>query len=231
MNSGMRRLLAEFLGSMGLVAAIVGSGIAATRLTPDNFGLQLLINAIATTFALFVLITVLQPISGAHLNPVITLADLGLGNVNKQALQYVVAQLSGGVVGALMANVMFGVDAVSISANERLDWPHALSEVIATAGLVIVILALVRLRQPQRIAASVAAYIGAAFFATSSTSFANPAVALGRVFSDTFAGIAPLSALGFMAAQMVGAVIGLVVVKLLVDVSAHGALAETRASS
>lgn len=231
MNSGMRRLLAEFLGSMGLVAAIVGSGIAATRLTPDNFGLQLLINAIATTFALFVLITVLQPISGAHLNPVITLADLGLGNVNKQALQYVVAQLSGGVVGALMANVMFGVDAVSISANERLDWPHALSEVIATAGLVIVILALVRLRQPQRIAASVAAYIGAAFFATSSTSFANPAVALGRVFSDTFAGIAPLSALGFMAAQMVGGVIGLVVVKLLVDVSAHGALAETRASS
>ncbi|MFA7499035.1 MAG: aquaporin [Leucobacter sp.] len=177
------------------------------------------------------LITVLQPISGAHLNPVITLADLGLGNVNKQTLQYVVAQLSGGVVGALMANVMFGLDAVSISANERLDWPHALSEVIATAGLVIVILALVRLRQPQRIAASVAAYIGAAFFATSSTSFANPAVALGRVFSDTFAGIAPLSALGFMAAQMVGGVIGLVVVKLLVDVSAHGALAETRASS
>ncbi|MFC5337964.1 aquaporin [Leucobacter denitrificans] len=226
----MRRLLAEFLGSAGLVAAIIGSGIAASRLTPDDLGLQLLINALATSSALFVLITIFQPISGAHLNPVITLVDRGLGNTNTYALQYVFAQLAGGVVGAVLANVMFGLDAVSFSAHQRLGWPHALSEVIATAGLVVVIFVLVSLKQHQKIAVSVAAYIGAAFFATSSTAFANPAVTLGRVFSDTFAGIAPLSALGFLAAQIVGGFLGLIIARLLVDASVKAALAETRAS-
>src|SRR5699024_4395649 len=125
MTSVRRRLFAEFLGSAGLVAAIIGSGIAAARLTPDNFGLQLLISALATSLALFVLITIFLPISGAHLNPVITLVDLGLRNRNKYALQYVSVQLAGGVVGAMMANIMFGLDAVSFSTRQRMDWPHA----------------------------------------------------------------------------------------------------------
>lgn len=207
----------ELIGAAGLAAAVVGSGIAATRLS-DDVGVQLLINSIATAFALFVLITVLAPSSGAHLNPVVSLVDAALGNRPwRDVIQYVVAQVVGCIAGTVLANLMFELPAATISTTERVSAGHLLAEVVATAGLVFVIFALSRTGRSALAAPVVAAYIGAAYFFTSSTSFANPAITIGRMFSDTFAGIAPTSVLPFIAAQLVGGALGYLAVRALVS--------------
>jgi arsenate reductase len=204
-----------------LAAIVIGSGVAATNLSGD-VGIQLLINAIATAFGLFMLITVLGPLSGAHLNPVVSLADSSLGLRSwRDALIYIPAQVAGCVLGAVLANLMFALPAVSISATDRATPAHLLAEVVATAGLVFAIFALVRLDRAALAPAVVAAYIGSAYFFTSSTSFANPAITIGRMFSDTFAGIAPSSAPWFIAAQLVGGGIGYLAVRLLVPEAAR----------
>jgi glycerol uptake facilitator-like aquaporin len=208
-------MLAEFLGTSLLVAVIVGSGIAAETLSPDP-GIRLLANSLATALALYALIAVLQPISGAHLNPVISVISAALRRDRwRDALAFLPAQVAGAVTGAVLANTMFGLDPVQVGTADRWSWAHALSEVVATAGLVMVVFTLARTARPQLIAPAVAAYIGAAYWFTSSTSFANPAVTVGRVFTDTLAGISPGAALGFLAAQLVGGACGLGLVVLL----------------
>jgi arsenate reductase len=210
-----RRLAAEFLGTMLLVTAVVGSGITAVRLSPDDVGLQLLENSVATMLALAVLILVCGPVSGAHFNPVVTLADWWLhrrargGLTGREAAGYVAAQTLGGIGGAVLANLMFSLDPVSISRTQRSAAPLWLGEVVATAGLVLLIFALVRTGRAGLVPAAVGAWIGAAYWFTSSTSFANPAVTIGRTFTDTFAGIAPASAPAFVAAQLVGGLTGI----------------------
>jgi glycerol uptake facilitator-like aquaporin len=212
-----RRLLAELLGTLLLVAVVVGSGIAASRLSPLDRGLQLLENAVATSLGLFVLIVVLAPLSGAHLNPLVSLVDAALGRRRWiDAAAYMPAQVIGAAVGAVLANLMFGLPAVTVSTNERLTLGHALAEVVATAGLIVVVFVLARTGRDSWTPSAVAAWIGSAYFFTSSTAFANPAVTIGRMLSDTFAGIAPASALGYVAAQLVGAAVGLGVVVALV---------------
>lgn len=211
------RSVIELIGSAGLAAAVVGSGIAATQLS-DDVGVQLLINAIATVFALFVLITVLGPLSGAHFNPVVSLVDAALGTRPwREVVQYVVAQIVGCILGTMLANLMFQLPAATFSSTDRVTTGHLLAEVVATAGLVFVIFALVRTGRAALAAPAVAAYIGSAYFFTSSTSFANPAITIGRMFSDTFAGIAPTSAPLFIAAQLVGAALAYIAVRLLVS--------------
>lgn len=209
------RMLAEALGSAGLIATVVGSGLMATRLT-DDVGVQLLINAVATAAALVVLIVVFGPVSGAHLNPVVTAALAAQRLVPaREILPTVVAQLIGFAAGAVLANLMFGDAAVSISTTVRAEPGLLLGEVVATAGLVGVILTLVARGQQSWVPAAVGLYIGSAYFVTSSTSFANPGITLGRMLSDSFAGIAPESAPAFIAAQLVGAALGLLVVRLV----------------
>jgi glycerol uptake facilitator-like aquaporin len=216
-----RRLFAEFLGTAMLVAIVVGSGIAAQRLSPGDVGLQLLQNSLATTLGLAVLIVVLAPVSGAHFNPVVSLADWYLGRRHAHGLTlpavgaYVAAQLAGGIAGAVLANVMFEAP-TTIATKERLGTGIFVAEIVATAGLVAVIFALVRTGRAATLAGpAVGAYIGAAYWFTSSTSFANPAVTVGRIFSDTFAGIEPGSVLPFVLAQLIGAVLGTAVVLAL----------------
>lgn len=215
-----RRAVAEALGTGLLVATVVGSGIAAQSLSPDDVGLQLLQNSLATTLGLAVLIAVLGPVSGAHFNPVVTLVDWFTSRWDGSALHagevgtYITVQIAGGVGGALLANAMFDIPA-DLSTTERATGPHLLGEVVATAGLVLVILALLRSGRAAWIPASVGAYIGAAYWFTSSTSFANPAVTIGRMFSDTFAGIAPQSVLPFLGAQVVGGMLGVLVATTL----------------
>ncbi|MEO8261698.1 MAG: MIP/aquaporin family protein [Pseudolysinimonas sp.] len=207
-----RRAAAEFIGTGLLVTIVVGSGIMASRLSPDDVGLQLLENSLATALGLGVLILVFGPVSGSHFNPVVSIVDAvagrGSGLRPRQLLAYLLAQVTGAICGALLANAMFGVP-TSIATNDRVDLGRVIGEVVATAGLLLVILGLARTARPGMIAASVGAYIGAAYWFTSSTSFANPAVTIGRMFSDTFAGIAPSSAAAFIAAQLVGGAIGL----------------------
>lgn len=211
-----RRLLAEFLGTATLVAIVVGSGIAAQTMSPGDEGLQLLENAAATAAGLFVLILVLGSVSGAHFNPVVSVVDAVLGGRPwSDVAAYVPAQCAGGIVGAVLANLMFGDAAVSISTHARSSPALWLSEVVATVGLIITIFALARTARGHLAAAAVAAYIGSAYFFTASTSFANPAVTLGRVFSDSFAGIAPGSAPAFVLAQVVGAAVATVFVVYL----------------
>lgn len=209
------RMLAEAIGSAGLAAAVVGSGIMATRLT-DDVGVQLLINAVATAAALVVLIAVLGPVSGAHLNPVVT-AALAVERLvpAREILPTVVAQVFGFGAGAVLANLMFGGAAVSISTTVRGEPGLLLGEVVATAGLVAVILTLVQRGQQSWVPAAVGLYIGSAYFVTSSTSFANPGITLGRMLSDSFAGIAPESAPPFIAAQVVGTALALLVVRIV----------------
>lgn len=215
-----RRLLAEFLGTGLLVTVVVGSGIAAQRLSPDDVGLQLLQNSTATVLGLAVLILLFGPVSGAHFNPVVTLAGWwlgrrsGAGTSPAEVAAYLVAQGAGGIGGALLANVMFSVDA-GLATTERTGTGLLVGEVVATAGLVLLIFALVRSGRSALVAPAVGAYIGAAYWFTSSTSFANPAVTVGRTFSDTFAGIAPSSAPAFVAAQVVGAAVGVLLVLAL----------------
>lgn len=212
----IRRALAEAVGTAFLVAAVIGSGIAASRLSPDDVGLQLLENAFATAAVLVAIILALGPVSGAHLNPVITIVDLALGGIGRgPATAYLVAQLVGGAVGAVAANVMYGLAPVTISARERTGEALWSSEVIATVGLVLIVFGVARSGRASTAAFAVGAYIGGAYFFTASTSFANPAVTAARTLSDTFAGIAPSSAPGFIAAQVVGGAIGLVLVRAL----------------
>lgn len=211
-----QRLGAELLGSALLAAVVVGSGIAAQRLSPGDTGLQLLQNAFATALALPVLILVFAPVSGAHFNPVVSLVDAASGQRSWRDIgAYIPTQVLGCILGAILANLMFGDPAVSISTTDRLTPAHFLAEVVATAGLILVIFALARTERGNLIPAAVGAYIGAAYFFTSSTSFANPAITIGRMFSDTFAGIAPGSAPGFVAAQLIGGALGLLAVRWL----------------
>lgn len=206
----IRRIAAEFVGSGLLAALVVGSGIAAQRLSPDDTGLQLLENAFATALGLPVLILIFMAVSGSHFNPVVSLVDATLGGRPwRDVLAYIPAQVAGCIVGAMLANLMFGGAAVSISTTDRLSPPTFLAEIVATAGLVLVIFALARTERIAVIPWAVGAYIGAAYFFTSSSSFANPAITVGRIFSDTFAGIAPGSAPGYIAAQLLGGAIGL----------------------
>jgi glycerol uptake facilitator-like aquaporin len=211
----MKKLLAEYLGTTLLVAIVVGSGIMATDLTKD-VGLQLLINTIATVFGLGVLILILAPISGAHFNPAVTMVDLIQGKSSAlQFIQYVFAQVLGAISGALLANAMFDRAIIETATKIRAGSNLYLAEVVATAGLILVINLLVVQKNLTVIPAAVAVWIGSAYFFTSSTSFANPAVTVGRTFSDSFAGIAPSSAPAFIAAQILGALIGLGLVKVL----------------
>ena len=215
-----RRLLAEAVGTGLLVTVVVGSGIAATNLTPDNVGLQLFYNSTATVFGLATLILLVGPVSGAHLNPVVSAVDWWLGRgpgtglPGREVGAYAVAQMLGGIAGALLANVMFDVPQ-GLSTKDRSDWHLWVGEVVATAGLVALIFALARSNRGAWAAPAVGIYIGAAYWFASSTSFANPAVTLGRMFSDTFTGIAAGSVPGFIAAQLVGGGAGAALVRAL----------------
>src|SRR3954463_12109269 len=210
-----RRLLAEFLGSALLGALVIGSGIAAARLSRDT-GLQLLENAAATAAGLFAIILMFGPVSGGHFNPVVSLVDAAFGGLSwRDALAYIPAQVAGCITGAVAANVMFSLAAISISTHHRASPAHLFAEVIATLGLILVIFALARSGRATSAPAAVGAYIAAAYWFTSSTSFANPAISVGRMFSDTFAGIAPASVPGFVIAQLIGGLVAIGVVRTL----------------
>jgi len=211
-----RRLLAELLGSAFLAATVIGSGIAAQRLSPGQTGLELLENAAATAAGLFAIILMFGPVSGAHFNPVVSFVDAAFGGLSwRDAAWYLPAQVAGCIGGAVVANLMFSQAAVSISAKHRASPAHFLSEIVATLGLIVVIFALARSGRARSAAAAVGAYIGAAYFFTSSTSFANPAITVGRMFSDTFAGIAPSSAPAFISAQIIGGALAVLVIRAL----------------
>lgn len=211
-----RRLVAEGLGTCLLLIAVVGSGIAAERLSPGDVGLQLLENAGATAAALVAIILALGPVSGAHLNPVVTLVDRVYGGLtNVEAGAYIAVQLVGAAVGVVVANLMFSLPAVELSTKTRSSGGLWLAEVVATFGLLLVILGVVRSGRTAIAPLAVGAYIGSAYFFTSSTSFANPAVTAARALSDTFAGIAPQSVLAFIAAQLVGGALALAATRVL----------------
>lgn len=201
----IRRVSAEAIGTALLVAVVVGSGIAAQRLSPDNTGLQLLENSLATGAGLAALILALGPVSGAHFNPVVTLADRVYRRIETTtACWYVAAQVVGACVGCMIANLMFDLPAVEVSTHDRWSAGTGLGEVVATFGLLLTIIGVVRSGRTNVVAFAVAGYITAAYWFTSSTSFANPAVTIGRSLTDTFAGIAPASVPPFIAAQIVG---------------------------
>ena len=211
-----RRLLAEFLGSAFLAAAVIGSGIAAASLSPGDIGLQLFENAAATAAGLFAIILMFGPVSGGHFNPVVSLVDASFGGLRwRHAFAYIPAQVAGCIAGAIAANAMFALSAISLSDKHRASDAHLFAEVIATLGLLLVIFSLARTRRSETTPAAVGAYIGAAYFFTSSTSFANPAISVGRMFSDTFAGIAPDSVPAFVVAQLVGGVIAVAAIRAL----------------
>ncbi|HEX6667399.1 MAG TPA: MIP/aquaporin family protein [Solirubrobacterales bacterium] len=211
-----RRLLAEFLGSAFLAATVVGSGIAAAQLSPGDTGLQLLENAAATAAGLFTFILMFGSVSGAHFNPVVSLVDASFGGLRwRHALAYIPAQVAGCVAGAVVANLMFGLSAVSIATTHRASSSHLFAEVIATLGLLLVIFALARTGRGEKAPAAVGAYIGAAYFFTSSTSFANPAIDVGRMFSDSFAGIAPASVPAFVVMQLIGGAVAIAAIRSL----------------
>ena len=209
----LRKWLAEYIGTATLVCVVVGSGIMGTNLSKDS-GVALLINAFSTIFALALLILIIAPISGAHFNPAVSLVQVLRREMNAvEFLSFISAQIAGAISGAMIANVMFDLEAIQISTNERVSTGTLVGEVIATAGLITVIFVLVARSQDKLIPVAVAAWIGSAYFFTSSTSFANPAVTIGRVFSDTFAGINPASVLPFIIAQLIGAMLGVALVK------------------
>jgi len=211
-----RRLVAEAVGTAFLLMAVIGSGIAAQRLSPNDVGLQLFENAVATAFALMALIWAFGPVSGAHFNPAVTLADLVLnGRSIREGIAYMGAQVVGGIAGAILANLMFALPPVTWSTKVRSGPELWLAEVIATLGLLFVIFLIPRHRAAV-VPVAVGAYIGAAYFFTSSTSFANPAVTIARMFSDTFAGIYPASAPIFIVMQLIGAGLAIGLVWLLV---------------
>jgi arsenate reductase len=211
-----RRLFAEFLGSAFLAAVVIGSGIAAEQLSPGDVGLQLFENAAATAAGLFTIILMFGAVSGAHLNPVVSLVDASFGGLRwRHALAYIPAQVAGCVAGAVTANAMFALTAVSISTKHRASEAHLVAEVVATLGLLLVIFALARTRRGALAPAAVGAYIGSAYFFTSSTSFANPAISVGRMFSNTFAGIAPASVPAFVVAQLIGGTLAIAGLRVL----------------
>lgn len=209
------RLTAELVGTALLLTTIVGSGITAERLTDDG-SLQLLVGAVATAGVLTALILALGAASGAHLNPAVTIADRVFGGIDTPStIGYVVAQVSGGVLGVLLANAMFDLPAVEWSATDREGTHLLLAEVVATFGLLVVIFGTVRSGRPRLTAFAVGGYIGGAYLFTSSTSFANPAVTVARSFTDTFAGIAPGSVVPFVAAQLVGTAVAVGVIAVV----------------
>lgn len=210
------RCVAEGLGTGLLVAVVVGSGIAAQQLSPGAVGLQLLENSTATVLALAALILTFGPVSGAHFNPAVTLAEASTGKLEpRAAVPYIVAQVTGGCIGAVVANLMYDLPAVELSTHDRITSATFLAEVVATFGLLTVIFGVVRSGRLTAVPLAVAGYIGAAYWFTSSTSFANPAVTIARTLSDTFAGIRPASAPGFIAAQLVGAAMAVAVARYL----------------
>jgi arsenate reductase len=209
----LRKWLAEYIGTATLVCVVVGSGIMGTNLSKDS-AVALLLNTFSTIFALALLILIIAPISGAHFNPAVSLVQVIRREMNAvEFLSFVSAQIVGAITGAIVANVMFDLQAIQISTNERVSTGTLIGEVIATAGLIVVIFVLVARAQEKLIPVAVAAWIGSAYLFTSSTSFANPAVTIGRVFSDTFAGINPASVLPFIIAQLIGAMLGVALVK------------------
>jgi glycerol uptake facilitator-like aquaporin len=211
----MKRVFGEFFGTSILATVVVGSGVMGENLSKD-VGVQLLINAAATGAALWLLITLFTPISGAHFNPVVTGIAFFRKEISIQgALQYFTAQVIGAVSGTLLANLLFEHPAIDISGKNRDGGNLFLSEILATAGLVFVIYQLSQIKDGAHIPFGVAAWIFAAYFFTSSTSFANPAITIGRIFSNTFAGIAPHSALAFIPFQILGGAIGYLVFKSL----------------
>ncbi len=211
-----RRLLAELLGSAFLAAVVIGSGIAAQQLSAHQTGLELFENASATAAGLFAVILMFGPISGGHFNPVVSFVDAAFGGISRrEALAYLAVQVGGCVLGAMVANAMFARAAISLSTHHRASPAHLLAEVIATFGLLLVIFSLARTRRIASAPAAVGAYIGAAYFFTSSTSFANPAIAVGRLFSDTFAGIAPASVPGFVIAEALGGCVAALAIRAL----------------
>ena len=210
-----RRLLAEFIGTSFLLAGVIGSGIMAERLTND-VGLQLVVNTGATVGVLCVIIATFGPVRGAHFNPVVTLSDAALGTRPwSDVAPYIAAQVAGGAVGAVTANVMFELDAVNLSGTSRGGGGQFLGEIVATFGLVFAVFALVRSGREQLVAGAVAAYIGGAYWFTSSTSFANPAVTAARTLSDTFAGIDPVNAPMFVMMQLIGAGLAIAAVRVI----------------
>lgn len=220
MTTDVRRLLrcavAEFLGTALLLVAVIGSGIAAQRLSPTDVGLELLENALATAAALIAIILAVGPVSGAHLNPMITLVDCALGGVSTRvATAYVSAQLAGAALGAVLANLMFALPPLQIATKPRLGSGLWLGELIATFGLVLVVFGVVRSGRASAAPVAVGAYIAGAYWFTSSTSFANPAVTVARMLSDTFAGISPASVPAFLLAQLLGAALATAAVRLL----------------
>jgi len=211
-----RKALAELIGTALLVAGVVGSGIAASRLSPGDVGLQLLENTAATVGVLVAVILALGPVSGAHLNPVVTLADRWFGGLTtREVLAYLPAQVAGACLGSVVANIMFDSAAIEFSTKHRASGAHLVAEIVATYGLLLVIFGVVRSGRSTATPFAVGAYIGGAYFFTSSTSFANPAVTIGRTLSNTFAGIAPTAAPGFILAQALGAALAVACVTVL----------------
>lgn len=216
-----RRATAEFVGTAMLVAIVIGSGIYAQRLSPNDVGVQLLENSIATGAGLVALILAFGPVSGAHFNPVVTLADRFFGGLTTRvAAAYVVAQIAGGCFGAIIANLMFDLEAINISTHARSSGGLWLGEAVATFGLLMIIFGVVRSGRGNYAPFAVGGYIAAAYWFTSSTSFANPAVTIARMLSDTFAGIKPSSVPAFIAFQCVGAVAGILLAKFLYPTAA-----------
>lgn len=211
-----RQALAEFLGTAFLVAAVVGSGIAAQRLSPHDNGLELLENTVATAAALVAIIFAVGSVSGAHLNPVVTLVDRVFGGVsNRAAAIYIVAQFAGASTGAVVANTMFGLPAMALSHHHRATGPHLFAEGVATFGLVLVVFGVARAGRGQVVPFAVGAYIAAAYWFTSSTSFANPAVTFARMLTNSFAGIAPTSVPGFVGLELLGGALGAACIAVL----------------
>jgi glycerol uptake facilitator-like aquaporin len=210
-----RRLLAELVGSAFLAAVVISSGIAAQQFSPHEIGLELFENAAATAAGLYAIILMFGPVSGGHFNPVVSFVDASFGGISKRdALAYLPAQVVAGVVGAVAANGMFARAATSISTHHRASSAHLLAEATATLGLILVIFSLARTRRGASAPAAVGAYIGAAYFFTSSTSFANPAISVGRIFSNTIAGIAPASVPGYIAAPAVGGIVAVAAIRV-----------------
>ena len=218
-----RRLVAEAVGTALLIVAVIGSGIMAQRLSPSDVGLQLLENALATAGALVGLILMFATVSGAHFNPVVTLVDRLFGALStRDAVLYTGAQVAGGCVGAMVANVMFELPAVNFATHTRSSGALWLSEVVATIGLLLVIHGCVRTGRASAVPFAVAAWIGGAYWFTSSTSFANPAVTAARMLSDSFAGIKPSSAPMFVLMQLVGALLAFVLIRFIYPHSVAG---------
>lgn len=226
-----RRVAAEFIGTAFLLIAVVGSGIAAQRLSPNDIGLELLENSTATGVALAAIILALGPVSGAHLNPAVSLVDRILGGMSsREMVVYWVAQIGGGLVGTVLANLMYSLPAVEISSKMRWGAGLWLAEILATFGLLLVIFSVAKSPQASLVAFAVGAYIAGAYWFTASTSFANPAVTVARTLTPSFAGIAPASVLPFLVAQLIGALAAAMTVRLLYPV-ARAVVPATSASS